>query len=100
MFANPEFVRNVRSQLRPAKVAIAAVIFAVMSLVLVYAMSNVKAVPAAGFSGWGFGLLHLLFWLQALILGAGGGIACVIAIYTEKDQNTYDFQRVTRLSPF
>jgi hypothetical protein len=98
MLANPEFARNVRSQLRPAKVVIAAVIIGAMSLVLVFALTHLS-IPAAGPSGWGFGLLHLLFWLQALILAAGGGIACVNAIYKEKDQNTFDFQRVTRLSP-
>ncbi|HME13416.1 MAG TPA: hypothetical protein VKF79_11170 [Candidatus Acidoferrum sp.] len=98
MASNPEFVRNVRSQMRPAKMVIAALIVAVLSLVLGFTLTHVS-VPAAGPSGWGFGLLHLLFWLQALILAAGGGIACVNAIYKEKDHNTFDFQRVTRLSP-
>jgi len=98
MLANAEVLRNVRSQLRPAKMAIAAIIVGLLTLVAAAGLNHLS-IPAAGPSGWGFGLLHLLFWLQALILAGGGGIACVNAIYREKDHNTFDFQRVTRLSP-
>jgi hypothetical protein len=76
----------------------AAVISIALSLVAGYALTHISA-PATGPMGWGFGLLRGLFWLQALILAAGGGISCVNAIYKEKDQNTFDYQRVTRLSP-
>jgi hypothetical protein len=98
MLSNPEFIRNVRAQLRPGKIVTTAIISAMLSLVIGFAMMHIAA-PAAGPSGWGFMLLRGLFWLQALILAAGGGIACVNAIYKEKDQNTFDYQRVTRLSP-
>src|SRR2546430_11485017 len=30
-------------------------------------------------------------------LAAGGGIACVNSIHREKEQNTFDYQRVTRI---
>ena len=33
------------------------------------------------------------------MLAAGGGIACINSIHREKDQNTFDYQRVTRLTP-
>jgi len=98
MFNNPEFSRNVRAQLRTGKIVTTIVISGVLSLVVGFAVMHVPA-PAAGPSGWGFILLRGLLWLQALILAAGGGIACVNAIYKEKDQNTFDYQRVTRLSP-
>jgi hypothetical protein len=98
MFNNPEFLRNVRSQLRPGKMGTSAAIAAALSFVIIFALNHITT-PAAGPNGWGFGLLRGLFWLQALILAAGGGIACVNAIYKEKEQNTFDFQRVTRLSP-
>jgi hypothetical protein len=98
MFSNPEFVRNVRAQLRPSKMAVAAVISAALSLVVVFFVTHTR-MPAGGTYGWGSALLRYVFWLQALILGGGGGIACVNAIYKEKDQNTFDYQRVTRLSP-
>jgi hypothetical protein len=38
-------------------------------------------------------------WLQALMLAAGGGITCVNSIHREKEQNTFDYQRVTRMTP-
>jgi hypothetical protein len=98
MLPNPEFSRNVRSQLRPSKLLTTLVIAAMLSLVVGFAMMHIAA-PATGPSGWAFMLLRGLFWMQALILAAGGGIACVNAIYKEKDQNTFDYQRVTRLSP-
>jgi hypothetical protein len=98
IFSNPEFVRNVRAQLSTTKMVTAVIVAAALSLVLAFSLTHISA-PAAGPSGWGFMLLRVLFWLQALVLAAGGGIACVNAIYKEKDQNTFDFQRVTRLSP-
>ena len=99
MFDNPEFVRNVRSSLRPGKMLTTVAISAALSLVIGFSLTHLQGVLAYGPRGWGFYLLRGLFWLQALILAAGGGIACVNAIYKEKDQNTFDFQRVTRLSP-
>jgi hypothetical protein len=98
MLNNPEFIRNVRAQLRPGKAVTTLVIAAVLELVAGFGLLHITA-PATGPHGWGFMLLRGLFWLQALILAAGGGIACVNAIYKEKDQNTFDYQRVTRLSP-
>ena len=35
----------------------------------------------------------------ALVLGAGGGIACLNSVFKEKEQNSFDFQRLTRLTP-
>ncbi len=98
MFSNPEFVRNIRTQLTTGKMITAVVVAAALSLVMAFALTHIAS-PAAGSVGWGFGILRFMFLLQALILAAGGGIACLNAIYKEKDQNTFDFQRVTRLSP-
>lgn len=99
MFNNPEFIRNVRLNLRPGKMFTTAGIAIILTLVIGFSLNHLQGVPPDGPRGWGFYLLKSLFWLQALILAAGGGIACVNAIYREKDQNTFDFQRVTRLSP-
>jgi hypothetical protein len=99
MFNNPEFIRNVRSSLRPGKMLTTVAVAAVLSLVIGFSLNHLVGIPADGPRGWGFALLRVLFWLQALILAAGGGIACVNSIYKEKDQNTFDFQRVTRLTP-
>jgi hypothetical protein len=97
---NPEFIRNVRSQLRPGRAIATAVICAAISLVTGFALSHqTDHGSAAGPYGWGLQILQTAFWLQALMLAAGGGIACVNSIHREKDQNTFDYQRVTRLTP-
>jgi hypothetical protein len=44
-------------------------------------------------------LLRVAFILQALVLAAGGGIACLNSIFSEKEQSTFDYQRITRLTP-
>ena len=97
---NPEFIRNVRAQLRPGRATATAVICAAISLVIGFAISHqTENGPAFGPYGWGLQILQSAFWLQALMLAAGGGIACVNSIHREKEQNTFDYQRVTRLTP-
>lgn len=98
LVSNPEFLRNVRSQLRPGKMIASAAIAALVSVTFGYLMSQSSA-PAAGPYGWAYRLLGNTLSAQALILAAGGGIACLNSIYREKDHNTFDFQRVTRLTP-
>jgi hypothetical protein len=95
---NPEFIRNVRAQLRPGKVLATACIAAAISIALGFAVSHQGTEPA-GSTGWGRQLLQFAFVLQAIMLAAGGGIACVNTIFREKEQNTFDFQRVTQLTP-
>jgi hypothetical protein len=97
---NPEFLRNVRAQLRPGKVAATVIICAAISLVTAFAIANQAGGRVAdGPYGWGLQVLVSAFWLQALMLAAGGGIACINSIQREKDQNTFDYQRVTRMTP-
>ncbi len=97
-WANPEFIRNVRAQLRPGKVLATACICAAISIAVGFAFSHQGGVPTGSY-GWGRQLFQTAFWLQALMLAAGGGIACVNSIYKEKEQNTFDYQRVTQLTP-
>ena len=100
LWSNPEFIRNVRAQLRPGKVAATACICAALSIVIGYATSHQNDRQlATGPAGWGLQVLEVTFWLQALMLAAGGGIACINSIHREKEQNTFDYQRVTRMSP-
>ena len=100
LWSNPEFVRNARAQLRPGKVAATACICAALSIVIGFAVShqNPKQ-PAIGPYGWAIQVVTIAIWLQALMLAAGGGIACVNSIHREKEQNTFDYQRVTRMTP-
>ena len=100
LWSNPEFLRNVRAQLRPAKVLATACICAALSIVIAYAVSHQSDRQlATGPYGWGIQILQITFWLQALMLAAGGGIACINSIHREKEQNTFDYQRVTRMTP-
>ncbi|HLW80913.1 MAG TPA: hypothetical protein VKS20_02610 [Candidatus Acidoferrales bacterium] len=96
LFSNPEILRNARIQLRPRKLLIAAVICAAISLAVGYAFAE-SPDGLAGKDGNSF--LHIILIIQAVVLVIGGGIACLHAIQREKDQNTFDFQRITRLSP-
>jgi hypothetical protein len=97
---NPEFIRNFRAQLRPGRAIATAVICAAVSIVIGFAISHqTQNARPTGPYGWGLQVLQTAFWLQALMLAAGGGIACINSIYREKDQNTLDYQRVTRLTP-
>lgn len=98
VWSNPEFIRNVRAQLRPGRAIATACICALLSIVTGWAFSY-KSPAATGPYAWGSALFQVAFWLQAIMLAAGGGIACINSIHREKDQNTFDYQRVTRLTP-
>lgn len=81
-------------------IARAIVHCAALSIVIGYASSHQDdSQLATGPYGWGLEVLKIAFWLQALMLAAGGGIACINSIHREKEQNTFDYQRVTRMSP-
>ena len=97
LFQNAELIRNVRSQLRPRKVAAVAAICAVLSISVGYYFALRPA--NAGDKAGAMELLEFVVGAQALILTAGGSIACLNSIYKEKEQNSFDFQRVTRLTP-
>ena len=98
LWSNPEFIRNVRSQLRPGKVIATACICAALSIAAGLGISH-QYRSATGPYGWGPELFQLAVWLQVLMLAAGGGIACINSIHREKEQNTFDYQRVTRMTP-
>lgn len=98
LFSNPEVLRNARIQLRPRKLLIAAGICAVLSVAIGYAYAA-SSDGLGGKYGNGQNFLTTILMIQALILVIGGGIACIHAIQREKDQNTFDFQRLTRLTP-
>jgi len=94
---NPEFVRNVRAQLRPGKMLTAAIICGVLSLAAGAGLAFTWVDAAA--NSWGLTLLSFALGAQVYVLLLGGGIACLHAIQREKESNTFDFQRVTRLTP-
>ncbi len=95
-FSNPEFLRNVRSQLRPKKMLVVAFICAVLSLSTAYGFLH--NTPEAIRDTEARNLLEFTLYAQALVLGAGGSIACLNNIFKEKERNSFDFQRSTRLT--
>lgn len=97
MAANPEMVRNVRAQLRADRMTAGAVICGVLSVVAGFAVFRQH--PDAP-EQWGGELLRVATWAQAIVLVIGGGFAALAAIAREKELNTFDYQRVTRLSPW
>ncbi|MHB8541642.1 MAG: hypothetical protein ACYDCD_11975 [Candidatus Acidiferrales bacterium] len=103
LFTNPEIVRNARIQLRPRRMISAAALCAALEVTLIYFYAH-NLGQSDGTSGLvphgGQALLTTILWIQAIVLVIGGGIASIHAIQCEKDQNTFDFQRLTRLSPF
>ena len=90
---NPEFLRNARIQLRPGRAAAAAIISAVVSLTIWYTYS-------AGRTGRGvpMQLFETIIQLQVFVLLIGGGIYALLSVHREKELNTFDYQRVTRLT--
>ncbi|HTZ31956.1 MAG TPA: hypothetical protein VMH31_05845 [Methylomirabilota bacterium] len=97
LLSNPEFLRYARIQLRPNKIVIAVITCAVISITTVLVVTqSLNDYPHRSVTG--NQLLGLLFSLQAFLLAVGGGVACLNSIYSEKDHNTFDYQRITRLT--
>jgi len=98
LFSNPEFLRYARTQLRPNKVLIAAITSAVISISIGFVLTHSERAIKVPVAQTGLELLFMVFYIQAFVLAVGGGIACLNSIYSEKDHNTFDYQRITRLS--
>jgi len=94
LWANPEFIRNCRAQLRPRRLMVVASVVAVLSLVIGYSTFQTYN----GTREWGTTFLGLALSAQMVVLILGGGITCGLSISREKEQNTFDFQRVTQLT--
>ena len=92
LWENPEFIRNCRAQLRPRRLVLVASIVGALSLVVGYSMYQTNN------NGWGKTYLVAALSAQILTLFIGGGVACSRAISQEREQNTFDYQRVTQLT--
>jgi hypothetical protein len=95
LITNPEWIRNARAQLRTDRMLITATICAILSLAVGFAMAGREGQGTA----WALEFLRLVVRVQVAVLLIVGGLASVHAIQREKDTNTFDFQRVTRLTP-
>lgn len=93
----PELLRNGRSQLRQGRIVAVGVICAAVSL---SAVAYFFYSPTAGAPGTAaLDLVRTMVILQIMILLIGGGIYCLQSVYREKELNTFDYQRITRLRP-
>lgn len=93
----PELLRNGRSQLRRGRILAVVVICAALSF---SAVAYFFYSPAATGSGRAsFDLFRTMMIVQIALLLIGGGIYCLQSVHREKELNTFDYQRVTRLRP-
>jgi hypothetical protein len=98
LFSNPELIRNARIHLRPGRMIAAAVICAVVSVTTWTSISHTDfVITIDGLAGAG-AVFALILNLQIGILLIGGGIFCLQSVHREKELNTFDYQRVTRLT--
>ena len=97
---NPELRRNLRIELSSKRVLTAGIITAVFALIVVPSLIPVNrpAIDAGRPAPMSFYLLAML-WSQKITLALGGAISCWRAVRRERELNTYDYQRITRLSP-
>jgi len=92
-----EILRNARIQLRPKRVIAAVVICAAISFTAVAYFFYAPWAKSSRVGGQE--LLAWIFWVQVVILLIAGGIYCLQSVHREKELNTFDYQRVTRLTP-
>jgi hypothetical protein len=98
VFDNPEVKRNFRTQLRSNRMISTAAICGVISLIIVPSLtSNMWRTSSQTESAEMY--LRAMLFLQAAVLLFGGCGACLNAISREKEMNTFDYQRITQMTP-
>jgi hypothetical protein len=97
-WANPELLRNARIQLRPGRAIAAAIICAAISLTIWYSFESRSAAQAVASDA--IEMFKFILQMQIFVLLIGGGIYELLTVHREKELNTFDYQRVTRLSSF
>lgn len=98
LWDNPEFVRNARIQLRPGRIVAAIVgCLAISGTIWASIAHSDVDVSIDGLHKAG-AVFAFTLSLQIAILLIGGGIFVLQSVHREKELNTFDFQRVTRLN--
>ena len=95
---NPELRRNLRIELSSKRVLTAGIITALFALIVLPSLVTGPVMNRAG-SALMTPYLLVVLWSQRITLMLGGAISCWRAVKRERELNTYDFQRITRLSP-
>jgi hypothetical protein len=98
LFFNPELLRNARIQLRPGRAIAAAIICAAVSLTIWYSFESRSSAQAVASDA--IEMFKVILQMQIFVLLIGGGIYELLTVHREKELNTFDYQRVTRLTSF
>ena len=93
---NPELRRNFRIELSPKRLLTATIITAVFALIVLPSLTEHSRAAGAGYISI---YLTAILWSQKITLTIGGAISCWRAVRRERELNTFDYQRITRLSP-
>jgi len=93
---NPELRRNLQIELSHKRLFTAGLITSIFALLVLPSLLTANhAVIHEQISQY----LMILLWSQKITLTLGGAIFCWRAVRRERELNTWDFQRITRLSP-
>jgi hypothetical protein len=95
-WSNPELLRNARIQLRPGRAIAAAIICAAISLTIWYSFESRSRAQAVAVDA--IEMLKFILQMQVFVLLIGGGTYELLTVHREKELNTFDYQRVTRLT--
>lgn len=98
-FDNAELRRNLQIELSAKRVLTAGIITAVFALIVLPSLLPGNRPVTFGAAGAMTTYLIVILWSQRITLTLGGAISCWRAVKRERELNTYDFQRITRLSP-
>ena len=98
-FDNAELRRNLQIELSAKRVLTAGIITAVFALIVLPSLLPGNRPVTFGAAGAMTTYLIVILWSQRITLMLGGAISCWRAVKRERELNTYDFQRITRLSP-
>lgn len=96
LFSNPEMLRNARIQLRPGRAIAAAIICAAISLTIWYSFESHAEIRVGASDA--IEMFKFILQMQVFVLLVGGGIYELLTVHREKELNTFDYQRVTRLT--
>jgi hypothetical protein len=98
--SNPEFLRHVRSELRPTRVAV--IVFATLGVALLMGLFLLQDIHSTGRSVdaayWG-NLCLTIFAASSIFFVLWSLLNTTQAVVTERTHRTFDFWRTTRLSP-
>jgi hypothetical protein len=92
---NPEFVRYVRAELRPARAVTAALVTEVICVLVGLACWSAES---RNFQEFLRTFYARLVGIQYVVLGVWSAISCAQGICRERELKTYDFLKTTRLT--